>query len=88
MPRLVGLLNRMQRIGTCAGRSSGVRLGRIQAASPLVFWWLDPATVYAFGLILIASVYIGFADADGRWLRALVTDPFSTRRYRSRRVPK
>jgi hypothetical protein len=31
--------------------------GGIQAASPLVFWWLDTATVYALGLVLIASVY-------------------------------
>jgi hypothetical protein len=36
------------------------------AASPLAFWWLDPSTVYALGLALIASVYIGFAVADGR----------------------
>src|SRR5207302_3471544 len=40
--------------------------GALQAASPLAFWWLDPATVYALGLVLIASVYIGFAVADGR----------------------
>jgi len=45
----------------------GVVVGAIQAASPLGFWWLDPATVYAFGLTVIASVYIGFAVADGRW---------------------
>jgi hypothetical protein len=45
----------------------GVVVGAIQAASPLGFWWLDPATVYALGLALIASVYIGFAVADGRW---------------------
>ena len=42
--------------------------GGIQAASPLAFWWLDAATVYALGLVLIASVYIGFAVADGRWV--------------------
>src|SRR5207302_8168392 len=42
--------------------------GALQAASPLAFWWLDAATVYALGLVLIASVYIGFAVADGRWL--------------------
>ena len=36
------------------------------AASPLGFWWLPSATVYACGLILIASVYIGFSVADGR----------------------
>ena len=44
----------------------GVVVGGIQAASPLGFRWLDPATVYALGLILIAAVYIGFAVADGR----------------------
>ena len=44
----------------------GVVVGAIQAASPLAFWWLDPATVYALGLALIAAIYIGFAVADGR----------------------
>jgi hypothetical protein len=44
----------------------GVAVGVLQAASPYAFWWLDPATVYALGLILIAAVYIGFAVADGR----------------------
>ena len=44
----------------------GVAWGAIQAASPLAFWWLDAATVYALGLALIASIYIGFAVADGR----------------------
>ena len=44
----------------------GVVFGAIQAASPLGFWWLDPATVYALSLALIAAVYIGFAVADGR----------------------
>jgi hypothetical protein len=44
----------------------GVVVGIIQAASPLGFWWLDPATVYALSLALIAAVYIGFAVADGR----------------------
>ena len=44
----------------------GVAFGALQAASPLAFWWLDAATVYALGLALIASVYIGFAVADGR----------------------
>jgi hypothetical protein len=44
----------------------GVVVGTIQAASPLGFWWLDPATVYAVGLAAIAFVYIGFAVADGR----------------------
>jgi hypothetical protein len=44
----------------------GVVVGVIQAASPLGFWWLDPATVHALSLTLIAAVYIGFAVADGR----------------------
>ena len=45
----------------------GVVVGLLQAASPLPFWWLDPASVYAVGLAAIAFVYIGFAVADGRW---------------------
>jgi hypothetical protein len=44
----------------------GVVWGCLQAASPLGFFWLDAATVYALGLALIAAVYIGFAVADGR----------------------
>jgi hypothetical protein len=45
----------------------GIVVGAIQAASPLGFWWLDPATVYALGLAVIAPVYVGLAVADGRW---------------------
>ena len=44
----------------------GLVTGAAQAASPLAFWWLDTATVYALGLAVIAFVYIGFAVADGR----------------------
>ena len=44
----------------------GLAFGALQAASPLAFWWLDAATVYALGLALIAAIYIGFAVADGR----------------------
>ena len=44
----------------------GLVFGAIQAASPLAFWWLPPATVQALLLSLIAAVYIGFAVADGR----------------------
>jgi hypothetical protein len=44
----------------------GVVLGVLQAASPLALFWLSTATVYALGLALIATVYIGFAVADGR----------------------
>src|SRR6266480_5828462 len=50
----------------------GAVFGGLQAASPLAFWWLDPATVYALGLVLLASVYIGFAVADGRQTRVVV----------------
>ena len=46
----------------------GLVVGVAQAATPLAFWWLDTATVYALGLAVIASVYIGFAVADGRWI--------------------
>jgi hypothetical protein len=59
-------------LGPLAGRSLrapvlwGVVFGAIQAAAPLGFWWLDPATVYALSLTLIAAVYVGFAVADGR----------------------
>ena len=44
----------------------GLLFGCIQAASPLLIWWLAPGTVYAISLILIAPIYIGFAVADGR----------------------
>ena len=44
----------------------GLLFGVLQASSPLVFWWLEPATVHALMLPLIAAVYIGFAVADGR----------------------
>jgi len=43
-----------------------IAVGIIQAATPLVFWWLDGAMVYALGLAVIAAIYIGFAVADGR----------------------
>ncbi|MDX6727760.1 MAG: hypothetical protein QOK49_2565 [Baekduia sp.] len=49
-----------------AAKLWGVAFGLVQAATPLVFWWLDAATVYALGTAVIASVYIGFAVADGR----------------------
>jgi hypothetical protein len=44
----------------------GIVVGFVQAATPLAFWWLDSASVYALGLVLIAAVYVGFAVADGR----------------------
>ena len=45
----------------------GIVVGAIQAATPLAFWWLDLATVYALGLAMIAAICVGFAVADGRW---------------------
>ena len=44
----------------------GLLFGGMQAASPLLIWWLAPGTVYAISLILIAPISIGFAVADGR----------------------
>jgi hypothetical protein len=44
----------------------GAATGVVQAASPLAFWWLEPRTVYALGLAIIAAIYIGFSVADGR----------------------
>lgn len=63
-----------RRRGAAAGRGRelrtpvawGVVVGCLQAASPLALFWLDAATVYALGLVLIAAIYIGFAVADGR----------------------
>jgi hypothetical protein len=37
----------------------GAVVGVVMAASSLARWWLDPSTVYALGLVLIASVSIG-----------------------------
>jgi len=44
----------------------GIVVGLLQAATPLAFWWLNSATVYALGLAVIAAIYVGFAVADGR----------------------
>jgi len=45
----------------------GVVVGVAQALTPLAIWWLDTATVYALGLAVIASIYIGLAvGGDGR----------------------
>jgi hypothetical protein len=56
-----GRLRALPRAAIC-----GAATGVIQAASPLAFWWLQPTTVYALGLAIIAAVYIGFSVADGR----------------------
>jgi hypothetical protein len=57
---------RASRPATRAPMLAGVAVGLLQAATPLVFWWLDSASVYALGLVVIAPIYIGFAVADGR----------------------
>ncbi len=44
----------------------GLALGAVQAASPLILRWLEPATLHALYISLIAAIYIGFAVADGR----------------------
>jgi hypothetical protein len=44
----------------------GVVVGILQAFSPVAFWWLGRDLVWALGVVVIASVYIGFAVADGR----------------------
>lgn len=44
----------------------GVVIGAAQAGLALTFWWLDPSTVHALMVALIAAVYIGFAVSDGR----------------------
>ena len=44
----------------------GGGVGIFQAASPIGFWWLDQDVVWAITLVIIASVYVGFAVADGR----------------------
>ena len=44
----------------------GLVFGALQAASPLGFVWLEPATVQSLLLCFIAAVYVGFAVADGR----------------------
>ena len=54
------------RTGLRAPVTWGLVVGVAQAATPLGFWWLDTATVYALGLVGIAFVYVGFAVADGR----------------------
>jgi hypothetical protein len=46
--------------------SWGVAFGVVQAGVAMAFWWLDPSTVHALMVTLIAAVYIGFAVADGR----------------------
>jgi hypothetical protein len=44
----------------------GVVVGGVLVLLPLGFWWLEAATVHALAIAAIASVYVGFAVADGR----------------------
>lgn len=44
----------------------GLVFGAVQAASPLLLRWLEPATVQALLLAFIAAIYVGFVVADGR----------------------
>ena len=44
----------------------GVTVGILQAFLPVAFWWLDQDVVWAVSLVVIASIYVGFAVADGR----------------------
>jgi hypothetical protein len=44
----------------------GIAVGILQALSPVTFWWLNPDIVWAISLAIIASIYVGFAVADGR----------------------
>jgi hypothetical protein len=44
----------------------GVTVGVLQAFSPLFFWWLNQDVVWALSLVIIGSIYVGFAVADGR----------------------
>ncbi|MGE3844908.1 MAG: hypothetical protein AB7I50_25365 [Vicinamibacterales bacterium] len=44
----------------------GLVFGLVTVAAPLAFWWLDQATFHALSICGIATVYVGFALADGR----------------------
>ena len=44
----------------------GFVVGGLNVVSAWAFWWLDLSTFHALAIVLIASVYIGFAVADGR----------------------
>jgi hypothetical protein len=46
--------------------AAGLAVGLLQAAVPLGLWWLPARIVYGMSIALIATVYIGFAVADGR----------------------
>ena len=64
--RAIAASTRRSSASNRAAVSWGIGVGIIQAATPLVLWWLDSSTVYALGLVAIAAIYIGFAVSDGR----------------------
>jgi hypothetical protein len=51
---------------TTRALSWGCAFGVAQAAVAMAFWWLEPSTVHALMVTLIAGIYIGFAVSDGR----------------------
>jgi hypothetical protein len=71
---VVGFLTRMNGLDSYERLScGGVGLGSHPGSLPTRLLMAGCATVYALGLVLIASVYIGFAVADGRWVVSLVS---------------
>jgi hypothetical protein len=44
----------------------GTAVGAVQAGIAFSFWWLEPSTVHALMIVLIAAIYVGFAVSDGR----------------------
>ena len=56
----------------------GLVVGVAQASAPFAFWWVPPATVYAMSIAFIATVYIGFAVADGRRIVVIVEAAVAT----------
>jgi hypothetical protein len=51
---------------TTRALSWGAAFGVAQAAVAMAVWWVEPSTVHALMVMLIAGVYIGFAVSDGR----------------------
>ena len=57
----VAALEQPVRAGLRAPLIWGLIIGAAQAASPVAFWWLDTATVYALGLAVIGGGQAGLA---------------------------
>jgi hypothetical protein len=55
-----------ERAASAAVVGWGVVVGAASAGLPVVLPWLASGTVYAVEVAVIASVYVGFAVADGR----------------------